>query len=93
MAGRCSTAMVVSGAEVRKKVLYHIPLCRVWAIKTGGFRVSKGCLEDFLKSKNLALDVLLVPVNASGHRRIVVLSKLSISPTPLPLLCSYPLGE
>jgi len=47
-----------------------MPLCGVWGIRTGGFRVSKGCLEDFLKSKNLAFDVLLVADNASGHCRI-----------------------
>jgi hypothetical protein len=64
-----------------------------WGMKAGVFHVSKGCLEDFLKSKNLAFNFLLVPDNASGHRRIVVLSKLSISPTPLPLSCSYPLRD
>lgn len=53
-----------------RRVCGHMPLCRVWGIKTGGFRVSKGCLENFLKSKNLAFDVLLVADNASGHRRI-----------------------
>lgn len=59
-AERCNTAMVVIGAEVRKKGVWSYTAGQRVEMKTGGFHVGKGCHEDFLKSNNLAFNVLLV---------------------------------